>query len=41
MLNFIHHIAHGGDKAAEASQYSKQILDKLEKEYPAVFKEPM
>ena len=41
MLNFTHHVAHGGDKVAEVNSRSKQILDELEKEYPDVFREPI
>ena len=41
MLSFTHHMVHGGDKVDKARQYSEQMLDKLEKEYPAVFSEPM
>jgi len=40
MLNFTHRAAHGGDKVAEVNPRSEQMLDKLEKEYPAVFSEP-
>ena len=40
MLNFTHHVAHGGDKVAEVNQHSEQMLDELEKEYPDVFSEP-
>ena len=36
MLNFMHHVVHGGDKVAEVNQHSEYILDKLEKEYLAV-----
>ena len=32
MLNFPHNAAHGGDKVAEVSYHSEQMLDKLEKE---------
>ena len=39
MLNFTHHAAHDGDKVAEVNQCSFQMLDKLEQEYPAVFRE--
>ena len=41
MLNFTHHILCGSDRAAEVNQYSKQMLDELEKEYPVVFSKPM
>ena len=41
MLNFTYFAAHGGDKVADVNQYSNQMLDKLEKEYPAVFSEPI
>ena len=40
MLNFAHCVAHGVDKVAEVNYHSKQMLDKLEKEYPDVFSEP-
>ena len=41
MLNFRYRMAHGGDKVAEVNQHSEQMLDKLEKEYPNVFREPI
>ena len=41
MLNFIHHVEHGGDKVAEVNKHSEKMLDELEKEYPAVFSEPI
>ena len=40
MLNFAHCAAHCSDKVAE-NQCSEQMLDKLKKEYPAMFSEPM
>ena len=40
MLNFMHHVVHGGDKVAEVNQHSDYILDKLEKEYLAALSEP-
>ena len=41
MLNFIHHAEHGGDKVAEVNKHIEKILDKLEKEYLAVFNDPV
>ena len=41
MLNFTHCVAHCGDKVTEANQQSDHMLDELEKEYTAVFGEPM
>ena len=40
LLNFTYKVAHGGDKVAKVNQHSDQMLDKLEKEYLAVFSEP-
>ena len=40
MLDFRHCVAHGSDKVAKVKQCSEQILDKLEKKYPAVFSKP-
>ena len=40
MLNFTSCVAHSSDKVAEVNQHSKQMLYKLEKEYPAGFSEP-
>ena len=33
-------MAHGSDKVTEVNHYSEKILDKLEKEYLAVFSKP-
>ena len=41
MLNFTHCATHGGDKVAEFNKHSELMLDKLEKEYPDVFGEPI
>ena len=41
MLNLPHCMVHGGDKIAEVNHHSEQILDELEKEFPAVFSKPM
>ena len=41
MLAFTYHVVYSGDKFAEVNQCSKQMLDQLEKEYPAVFSKPM
>ena len=40
MLSFIYCVAHGGEKVAEVSYHSEQMLDELEKDYPVVFSEP-
>ena len=39
-LNFVHRVAHGGEKMADVNPLSETVLDKLEKQYPAVFSEP-
>ena len=41
MRNFTHRAAHSGDKVAEVNRHSEQMLEKLEKEYPEVFSEPI
>ena len=41
MLNFTNRVVHGGDKVAEVNQHTDQMLNKLEREYPDVFNEPM
>ena len=40
MLSFTHCAAYGGEKVAEVIQCSKQMLNELKKEYPAVFIKP-
>ena len=40
MLDFTYCVVYSDDKVAEVYQYSDQMLDKLEIEYPAVFSEP-
>ena len=40
ILNFTHRALQGGNKFAEVNQHSEQMLDELEKDYPAVFIEP-
>ena len=40
ILNFTYHLAPSDDKIAEVSLHSDLMLDKLEKEYLAVFSEP-
>ena len=39
MLNFTHHAAYSSDKVGEINQHSEPMLDKLKKEYLAVFSE--
>ena len=41
MPNFTYRAAHDGDKVIKVNKYSNQMLNKLEKEYRAVFSEPM
>ena len=41
MVTFAYRVAHGGDKVAEVNHCSEQMLSELEKDYLAVFSEPL
>ena len=40
ILSFIHYIAYNSDKVTEINYHNNYILDKLEKEYQAIFSKP-